>query len=122
MWRTCTHTGFVLCLSLVIDRFHNYIRELNALKDSMEAAKKQIESVQDGTGMSLEEEIPLVEELAELRPRVKELESECELKDGYARDLEADKESLMKQAEGYLLQYDRVERDNQNLRSQLDAY
>ncbi|XP_028785615.1 B-cell receptor-associated protein 31-like [Neltuma alba] len=113
--------GFALCLSLMIDRFHNYIRELRTLRNSMEAAKKQIRSVQDGKNVSTEEEKPLVEEVAVLRPKVKQLESECEVKDGKAKALEVEVESLKKQSEGLLVEYNKLLADNQNLRSQLEA-
>ncbi|KAI9072989.1 hypothetical protein K1719_044687 [Acacia pycnantha] len=113
--------GSALCLSLIIDRIHNYIRELRTLRNSMEAAKKQIQSVQDGKSVIAEDEKPLIEEVAEMRPKVKQLESECEVKDGKATALEVEVESLKKQSEGLLVEYNKLLADNQNLRSQLDA-
>ncbi|XP_012089876.1 uncharacterized protein LOC105648175 [Jatropha curcas] len=39
--------GFLLFLSLMIDRLHHYIRELRLLRKAMEAAKKQSRGFED---------------------------------------------------------------------------
>ncbi len=113
--------GFVLFLSLMIDRLHYYIRELRILRKTMEAAKKQSRSFQDGKNGSAEQHKALTEEIATLKPKVKRLETECEEKASKVKALEADLEALKKQSEGFLMEYDRLLADNQNFRSQLES-
>ena len=113
--------GFVLFLSLMIDRLHHYIRELRLLRKTMEAAKKQSRSFEDGKSVSAAEHKALVEEISGFKAEVEKLESECEVKATKAKTLEAEVEALRKQSEGFLMEYDRLLEDNQNLRSQLQA-
>ncbi|KAF7805788.1 B-cell receptor-associated protein 31-like [Senna tora] len=113
--------GFVLFLSLMIDRLHHYIRELRLLRKTMEAAKKQSRSFEDGKNGSAEEQKALTEEIATLRAKIKNLESESEVEGSKGKALEAEVEALKKQSEGFLMEYDRLLADNQNLRSQLEA-
>ncbi|XP_027926366.1 B-cell receptor-associated protein 31-like [Vigna unguiculata] len=113
--------GFVLFLALIIDRLHHYIRELRLLRKAMEAAKKQSRSFEDGKSVSAAEHKALVEEISTLKPQIEKLESECEVKASKAKALEAEVEALRKQSEGFLMEYDRLLADNQNLRSQLQA-
>ena len=49
------------------------------------------------------------------------LESECEMEASKAKALETEVEALRKQSEGFLMEYDRLLADNQNLRSQVQA-
>ncbi|MED6182636.1 hypothetical protein PIB30_030373 [Stylosanthes scabra] len=113
--------GFVLFLALMIDRLHHYIRELRVLRKAMEAAKKQNRSFEEGKTTSSEEQKALMEEIAVMRPKVKQLESECEAKGSRVKTLEGEVEALKKQSEGLLLEYDRLLEDNQNIRSQLES-
>ncbi|KHN44866.1 hypothetical protein glysoja_040795 [Glycine soja] len=113
--------GFVLFLSLMIDRLHHYIRELRLLRKAMEAAKKQSRSFEDGKSVSAAEHKALLEENAMLKPKIEKLESECEVEASKAKALETEVEALRKQSEGFLMEYDRLLADNQNLRSQLQA-
>ncbi|KAJ1393824.1 B-cell receptor-associated protein 29/31 [Sesbania bispinosa] len=113
--------GFVLFLSLMIDRLHHYIRELRLLRKTMEAVKKQSRSFEDGKNGNTEEHKALTEEIATLKSTVKNLESECEVKGNKSKSLETEVEALKKQSEGFLMEYDRLLEDNQNLRSQLEA-
>ncbi|WVZ00827.1 hypothetical protein V8G54_026896 [Vigna mungo] len=113
--------GFVLFLALIIDRLHHYIRELRLLRKAMEAAKKQSRSFEDGKSVSATEHKALVEEISTLKPQIEKLESECEVKARKAKAMEAEVEALRKQSEGFLMEYDRLLADNQNLRSQLQA-
>lgn len=113
--------GFVLFLALMIDRLHHYIRELRVLRKTMEAAKKQSRGFEEGKNGSAEEHKALMEEIAALKPKVKKLESECEVKGSRVKDLEAEVEALKKQSEGLLLEYGRLLEDNQSLRSQLEG-
>lgn len=113
--------GFVLFLSLMIDRLHHYIRELRLLRKTMEAVKKQTRSFEDGKNGSTEEQKALTEEITTLKSKVKKLEAECEAKGTKEKTLETEVEALKKQSEGFLMEYDRLLEDNQNLRSQLEA-
>ncbi|KAJ1418177.1 B-cell receptor-associated protein 29/31 [Sesbania bispinosa] len=113
--------GFVLFLSLMIDRLHHYIRELRLRRKAVEAAKKQSRSFEGSKSGSAEERKALMEEIAALRSKVMELESECEVKGSRDKALEAEVETLKKQSEGFLMEYDRLLADNQNLRSQLEG-
>ncbi|KAF5458328.1 hypothetical protein F2P56_022363 [Juglans regia] len=113
--------GFMLFLSLMIDRLHHYIRELSLLRKTMEAAKKQNRSFEDSKTGSAEELKALGEEVAVLRTKIKKLGSECDAKAKEAKAAEAEAEALRKQSEGFLLEYDRLLADNQNLRNQLES-
>ncbi|XP_061356499.1 uncharacterized protein LOC133300930 [Gastrolobium bilobum] len=113
--------GFVLFLSLMIDRLHNYIRELRLLRKTVEAVKKQSRNFEDDKNGNTEEHKALAEEIATLNSKVKKLESECEVKGNKAKDLETEVETLKKQSEEFLMEYDRLLEDNQNLRSQLET-
>lgn len=106
----------------MIDRLHHYIRELRLLRKTMEAVKKQSRSFEDGKNGNAEEHKALTEEIATLKSKVKKLESECEVKGNEAKALETEVEALKKQSEGFLMEYDRLSEDNQNLRSQLKAF
>lgn len=111
--------GFLLFLSLMIDRLHHYIRELRLLRKTMEAAKKQNRGHEDGK--NAEELTTLEQDMATLRGRIKKLESECETKTGDAKVAEAKVEALRKQSEGLLMEYDHLLEENQNLRNQLES-
>ncbi|PON62216.1 B-cell receptor-associated protein [Trema orientale] len=111
--------GFLLFLSLMIDRLHHYIRELRLLRKTMEAAKKQNKGHEDGK--NAEELTTLEQDMATLRGRIKKLESECETKTGDAKAAEAKVEALRKQSEGLLMEYDHLLEENQNLRNQLES-
>ena len=113
--------GFLLFLSLMIDRLHHYIRELRSLRKTMEAIKKQSRSFEDGKNGNSEEHKALNEEITTLKSKIKKLESECEAKGNQAKTLETEVEALKKQSEGFLMEYDRLLEDNQSLRSQLQA-
>lgn len=113
--------GFSLFLALMIDRLHHYIRELRIRRKSMEAVKKQNRVFDDGKAGGSEETKALEEEATKLREKFKRLESELEAKTKEASTAEANAVALKKQSEGFLLEYDRLLEDNQNLRTQLQS-
>lgn len=113
--------GFSLFLALMIDRLHHYIRELRIRRKTMEAVKKQNQIFEDGKSGGAKEIKILEEEMSGLRAKVKQLESELEAKTKEARNAEANAVALKKQSEGFLLEYDRLLEDNQNLRNQLQS-
>lgn len=105
----------------MIDRLHHYIRELRLLRKTMEAAKKQSQSLDDGKNGNSEKTKGLKDEIVNLKTKIKNLESECEGKAKQAKAAETEAEALRKQSEGFLLEYDRLLEDNQNLRNQLES-
>ncbi|KAJ7948141.1 B-cell receptor-associated 31-like [Quillaja saponaria] len=111
--------GFMLFLSLMLDRLHHYIRELHLLRKTMEAAKKQSRSFEDGKNGNAEELKALTEEIATSKAKIKKLESEHEAKADKAIAAEAKVEALKKQSDRFLMEYDRLLEDNQSLRNQL---
>ncbi|KAJ0110372.1 hypothetical protein Patl1_01990 [Pistacia atlantica] len=113
--------GFLLFLALMIDRLHHYIRELGLLRKTMEAAKKQNRSYEEGKNANADELKGLENEITKLKTKIKKLESEHETKEKECNASKAEAEALKKQSEGFLLEYDRLVEENQSLRSQLES-
>eukprot|EP01018_Ginkgo_biloba_P010124 Gb_21743 [translate_table: standard] len=124
----CILSGFALFLALIIDRLHHYVRELSGLRMSMESLRKQAKSSQDEYFRLKDEkdgsdEMKLLkDEIADLRQKLQKLTLDSEAKERDAKAAEANAIALRKQSEGFLLEYDRLLEDNQNLRSQLSAF
>ncbi|CAK8535502.1 unnamed protein product [Lathyrus sativus] len=71
--------GFVLFLSLVIDRLHHYIREIRVLRKSMESIKNQNRSFESSKSVGALENKALKEEIGALKDKIEKLESDqCE--------------------------------------------
>ncbi|XP_047262105.1 B-cell receptor-associated protein 31 isoform X2 [Capsicum annuum] len=113
--------GFALFLAFMIDRLHHYIRELSIRRKTMEAVKKQNRAFEDGKSGASEEIKTLEGEASALRGKIRQLESELVEKAKEASSAEANAGALRKQSEGFLLEYDRLLEENQNLRSQLQS-
>uniref|UniRef100_A0A5B7AZN4 Endoplasmic reticulum transmembrane protein n=1 Tax=Davidia involucrata TaxID=16924 RepID=A0A5B7AZN4_DAVIN len=113
--------GFLLFLLLMIDRLHHYIRELRLLRKTMEAVKKQNRGFEDGKNGSTDEVKSLGEEISTLKAKVMKLESECETKEKEVKAAETNVGALKSQSEGFLMEYDRLLEENQNLRNQLQS-
>ncbi|XP_030967907.1 B-cell receptor-associated protein 31-like [Quercus lobata] len=113
-----TLMGSSLFLALMIDRLHHYIRELRIRRKGMEAVQKQARGSENG---KVEEAKALEEETAKLREKLKHLESELETRTKEVNAAEANAVALSKQSEGFLLEYDRLLEENQNLRNQLQS-
>ncbi|OAY25899.1 hypothetical protein MANES_16G004400v8 [Manihot esculenta] len=113
-----TLMGSSLFLALMIDRLHHYIRELRMRRKNMEAIKKQNRVLEDG---KVEESKTLEKDMTTLQAKLEQLESELEVKTKEANASEANAEALRKQSEGFLLEYDRLLEENQNLRNQLQS-
>ncbi|CAI9760264.1 unnamed protein product [Fraxinus pennsylvanica] len=113
--------GFSLFLAFMIDKLHHYIRELSIRRKTMEAANKQNRVFEDGKTPVSEEIKALEEEITPLRARIKQLQSELEEKTEEANNAEAHALALKKQSEGFLMEYDRLLEENQNLRNQLQS-
>ncbi|KAI4298718.1 hypothetical protein L6164_032243 [Bauhinia variegata] len=116
-----TLMGAVLFLGLMVDRLHHYLRELRMRIKSMDAVKKQARVHEDAKVGNSEEIKALEEEKSKLRAEVKRLESDFESKSKEVDNAEANVVALRKQSEGFLLEYDRILEENQNLRNQLQA-
>ncbi|XP_059438711.1 uncharacterized protein LOC132171418 [Corylus avellana] len=116
-----TLMGSSLFLALMMDRLHHYIRELRIRRKSMEAVKNQNRGPEDGKSGGSEEIKALEEETATLRTKLKQLESELETRTKEVNGAEANAVALRKQSEGFLLEYDRLLEENQNLRNQLQS-
>ncbi|XP_030469712.1 uncharacterized protein LOC115688110 [Syzygium oleosum] len=116
-----TLMGATLFLALMIDRLHHYIRELRLRRKSMEAAKKQTRPFEDGKNGNSEELKNLEEETRALREKVKQLELDLKTRIKDVHAAEANSIALRKQSEGFLLEYDRLLEENQNLRNQLQS-
>lgn len=113
--------GFSLFLGLMIDRLHHYIRELRIRRKTVEAAKKQSRGFEDGKPLVSEEIRALEGGMTTLKERIKQLEIQLEEKAKEVSSAEANASALRKQSEGFLLEYDRLLEENQNLRSQLQS-
>ncbi|KAK7245884.1 hypothetical protein RIF29_40738 [Crotalaria pallida] len=117
-----TLLGAVLFLALMIDRLHHYIRELRVRRKTMEAVKKQARGTEDEELKTMEEETAnLRAELKRLESELKRLKSELQSKTKEVDVSEASVVALRKQSEGFLLEYDRLLEENQNLRNQLQS-
>lgn len=105
----------------MMDRIHHYIRELRVRRKSMEAIKKQTRGSEDGKAGSLDEIKAMENEMATSRSRLKQLESDIETKTKDVHAAEANVVALRKQSEGFLLEYDRLLEENQNLKNRLQS-
>ncbi|PON52114.1 B-cell receptor-associated protein [Parasponia andersonii] len=114
-----TLMGSSLFLVLMIDRLHHYIRELRIRRKTMEAVKKQNQGFEDAKAGGVDEIKAKEEEVATLQEKLKELESDIEARKKDVHAAEANAVALRKQSEGFLLEYDRLLEENQNLRNQL---
>ncbi|XVE87753.1 hypothetical protein DITRI_Ditri19aG0013100 [Diplodiscus trichospermus] len=116
-----TLIGGSLFLALMIDRLHHYIRELRIRRKNMEAVKKQGQGFDEGKPGASDKVKALEEEVTTLRGNFKQLESDLETKTKEMNAAEANAVALRKQSEGFLLEYDRLLEENQNLRNQLQS-
>ncbi|XWS18180.1 hypothetical protein CRYUN_Cryun32bG0020500 [Craigia yunnanensis] len=116
-----TLMGGSLFLALMIDRLHHYIRELRIRRKNMEAVKKQGRGFDDGKPGGSDDVKALEEEVITLRGKFKQLESDLDTKTKEMNAAEANAVALRKQSEGFLLEYDRLLEENQNLRNQLQS-
>ncbi|KAL0910245.1 hypothetical protein M5K25_021206 [Dendrobium thyrsiflorum] len=113
--------GYSLLLALIIDRLHHYIRELRGLRKSMEAVMKQNRALEEAKSGGSDEINTRDKEIAKLNEQIQQLKTENEKKLKELKAAEANTTALRKQSEGFLIEYDRLLEDNQNLRNQLHS-
>lgn len=107
--------GFILFLTLIIDRLHYYIRELSLRRKTMELDTRKRNSAIEEDAKAREQQVETFKEL------IRQLEIELEDKIKEAHASEANVEALRKQSEGLLGEYDRLLAENQELRDRLRA-
>ncbi|GFQ03415.1 hypothetical protein PHJA_002485300 [Phtheirospermum japonicum] len=105
----------------MINKLHHYIRELRIRRKTMESVEKQNRVFEEIKPQFSEEINALEEEKTKLHGRFKQLETELGEKTTEASSAETNAIALKKQSEGFLLEYDRLLEENQNLRSQLQS-
>uniref|UniRef100_A0A7C9CNY5 Endoplasmic reticulum transmembrane protein n=1 Tax=Opuntia streptacantha TaxID=393608 RepID=A0A7C9CNY5_OPUST len=105
--------GFILFLTLMIDRLHYYIRELSMRRKTMELDARKKNNAIEEDARAREQQVETFKEL------IKQLETELEDKIKEAHASEANVEALRKQCEGLLSEYDRLLGENQKLKDQL---
>ncbi|KAF3789433.1 hypothetical protein EJ110_NYTH18050 [Nymphaea thermarum] len=111
--------GFSIFLLVVIDRLHHYIRELRLLRKTIEPLKKQNRNYMDRKSAEMSE---LEREVSALKEKVKQLEAVADAKSEEAKAAEENAMALKNQSDGFLLEYDRLLEDNQNLRTHLQSF
>lgn len=113
--------GYSLFLVLIIDRLHHYIRELRSSRKTMEAAMKQNRALEEAKNGSSEDIKAKEKEVSDLTAKIKQLEKDSEERLKEAKAAEANAFALKRQSESFLLEYDRMLEENQNLRNQLQS-
>ncbi|KAJ4896835.1 B-cell receptor-associated protein 31-like [Raphanus sativus] len=114
-----TLMGGFLFLGLMIDRLHHYMRELRMRRKTMEVVKKEGSVLEGEKARASDEVKSLKQEITSLRERQKQLESEIEAKTKEIRTEETSGIALQKQSEGFLIEFNRLSEENQDLRYQL---
>ena len=82
---------------------------------------KQNRALEEAKSGSSEEIKAKEQQLSELHEKVKQLELDSESRLQEAKAAEANAFALKRQSEDFLLEYDRMLEENQNLRSQLES-
>lgn len=113
--------GYSLFLALVIDRLHQYIRELRGLKKNVEAVTKHNKMLEEAKHGRSEETKKYQEEIGALNEDMKKLKLQVQEKTEEVHVAEDKALAIRKQSESLLLEYDRLLEDNQHLREQLQS-
>lgn len=127
--------GFSLFLAMVTSQLHSQLCEIGSLRSKVETLKKQAaDAEEEYLHLKCEQIYPLGKEkesayheeinslkttVLNLNKKIEDLQMESQQKDEEVRAAEANAKALQKQSEGFLLEYDRLLEDNQNLHSQL---
>ncbi|CAL5022264.1 unnamed protein product [Urochloa decumbens] len=113
--------GYSLFLVLVIDRLHQYIRDLRGFKKNLEAVSKHNKMLEEAKLGISEERKNYQEEIATLNKEMKKLKLQVQEKTEEVHVAEDKALAIQKQSEGLLIEYDRLLEDNQHLRIQLQS-
>jgi B-cell receptor-associated protein 31 len=105
----------------VIDRLHQYIRELRGLKKNVEAVSKQNKMLEEAKHGRSEETMKYQEEITTLNEEMKKLKLQVQEKTEEVHIAEDKTLAIRKQSVSLLLEYDRLLEDNQHLREQLQS-
>jgi B-cell receptor-associated protein 31 len=116
-----TLMGYSLFLALVIDRLHQYIRELRGFKKNLEAVSKHNKTLEEAKLGISEETKKYQEEIAALNKEMKKLRLQVHEKTEEVHVAEDKALAIQKQSEGLLIEYDHMLEDNQHLREQLQS-
>ncbi|EES06617.1 B-cell receptor-associated protein 31 [Sorghum bicolor] len=111
--------GYSLFLALVIDRLHQYIRDLRVFKKDLEAVRKHNKMLEETKHGNSEDAKKYQEEIAILNKEMKKLKLQVQEKIEEVHVAEDKALTIQKQSEGLLIEYDRLLEDNQHLRDQL---
>ncbi|RID48649.1 hypothetical protein BRARA_I05152 [Brassica rapa] len=114
-----TLMGGFLFLGLMIDRLHHYMRELRMRRKTMEAIKKEGSVLEGEKARASDEVKSLKQEITALQEKQKQLATEIEAKFKEIRTEETSGIALQKQSEGFLIEFNRLSEENQDLRNQL---
>lgn len=87
----------------------------------MEAVMKQNRALEEAKTGGSDEIKARDKEIAKLNDQINQLKAENEGKLKELKAAEANTAALRKQSEGFLIEYDRLSEDNQNLRNQLSS-
>lgn len=113
--------GYTLFLMLVIDRLHQYIRDLRGFKKNLEAVSKHNNMLEEAKVGISEETKKYQEEIANLNKEMDKLKLQVQEKTEEVHVAEDKALAIQKQSEGLLIEYDRLLEDNQHLRIQLQS-
>lgn len=118
--------GYALFLGLVIHRLHHFLHKIRGLRATVDTLKMQAGGAQvspkDEKEQTNSKATKLLKgEIAGLRQKLQKLTLDCEMMENETKSAEENARSLQKQAEGFLMEYDRLLEDNQNLQNQLSA-
>ncbi|RLM80832.1 B-cell receptor-associated protein 31 [Panicum miliaceum] len=106
---------------MVIDRLHQYIRDLRAFKKNLEAVSKHNKMLEEAKHGISEETKKYQEDIATLNKEMKKLKLQVQEKTEEVHVAEDKALAIQKQSEGLLIEYDRLLEDNQHLRIQLQS-
>ncbi|CAN7064308.1 unnamed protein product [Brassica oleracea var. botrytis] len=112
-------SGGFLFLGLMIDRLHHYMRELRMRRKTMEVIKKEGSVLEGEKARASDEVKSLKQEIRAFQEMQKQLAAEIEAKSKEIRTEETSGIALQKQSEGFLIEFNRLSEENQDLRNQL---
>ncbi|KAK9078175.1 hypothetical protein SSX86_002232 [Deinandra increscens subsp. villosa] len=113
--------GFMLILLVVINHLHQYIKEFVMVTETIRAANKQYRANEDCMKKIADEAKIVREEISRLKLEIRNLESECSIKEQAVQLQRTDSDALKNTLEGLLGEYDRLLTYNKDLKEQLQG-